>query len=149
MPHFTLQVTSNGPLLNAFVGVSHARHTALNAAKQPTPQAVQIRALIDTGASCTCMDPSVVTALQLVATGPVTMNTPSTGATPHTAWEYDVSIIIPGASANHAPLLIPNIAVASTELLATLGFHALIGRDILSRCILTYNGETGLFMLAY
>ena len=29
------------------------------------------------------------------------------------------------------------------------GFHALIGRDVLAGCILTYNGAIGLFMLAY
>jgi hypothetical protein len=104
--------------------------------------------LIDTGASCTCVDPSVLSSLNLTPTGPVTMNTPSTGSTPHTAFQYDVSLFIPGSAANQPPLSLPNIAVAAAELLTAQGFHALIGRDILAHCVLVYNGG-GLLILAY
>lgn len=77
------------------------------------------------------------------------MNTPSTGATPHISYQYDVQLVIPGSLPTHIPLILPNIAVASAELLAYQGIHALIGRDILQHCILTYNGSVGVFMLVY
>jgi hypothetical protein len=35
------------------------------------------------------------------------------------------------------------------ELFESAGVDALIGRDILAMCILTYNGDTGQFTLAF
>lgn len=147
MPHFTLQVSSNGPVLTAVVAASQARAAALKAAGQPIPTPVPIRALIDTGASCTCVDPSVLKTLNLTPTGSVSVNTPSTGASPHTADQYDVALVIPPA--NGTPLVFQTIPVVASELLAAQGYHALIGRDILDRCLFAYNGDAGLFTLAY
>jgi len=149
VPHFTLQATAQGPLLGAYVGVSSARRTALLAASQPVPNPILIQALVDTGASGTCVDPSVLTTLGLSPTGSVTVNTPSTGNNPHVADQYDVSIVVPSGKPTHAPLIIPNLPVMCAELLAAQGIHALIGRDILSLCMLTYNGAEGFFTLAY
>ncbi len=42
----------------------------------------------------------------------------------------------------------PTIPVVAAVLLPQ-GFHALIGRDVLSHCLLTYDGASGLFSLAY
>jgi hypothetical protein len=78
-----------------------------------------------------------------------TMNTPSTGVQPHAANQYDVSIIIPGPSPNHPTYYIHTLAVVEAQLLMVQGFHALIGRDVLSHCFLVYNGTTNLFTLAY
>ena len=149
MPYFTLQLSPQGPLLNAFIGVSEARRGALTAAGLPIPSAVHIRALIDTGASNTCADPSVLQTLGLTPTGVVTVNTPSTGSQPHNADQYDVSLIVPGSGPTHAPLIVNNLPVICAELVLQQGFHALVGRDILAQCLLEYNGATGLFTLAY
>jgi predicted aspartyl protease len=146
MPHFTLPILPSGPLMDAFVGVSDARRTALQSLNQPIPNPIQVRALIDTGASGTCVDPSVMTALALTPKGQIQMCTPSTGAVPHTADQYDVSIFIP-CGANPA-FVRRTLGVACVEL-AAQGFHVLIGRDILRACLLTYNGTTGSFTLAY
>jgi hypothetical protein len=54
MPFFSLQITAQGPMLAAFVGVSGARRAALIAAGQVVPDIVRIRALVDTGADGTC-----------------------------------------------------------------------------------------------
>jgi hypothetical protein len=136
-----------GPLIDAFVGVSMPRQVALTQSQQPVPSPERIRALIDTGASCTCVDPTVVTKLGLTPTGQMQMCTPSTGTTPHPANTYDVSIQIP--CANGPALIFQTIAVASVQLLLPQGFHALIGRDVLKHCLLNYNGAIGLFTLAY
>jgi hypothetical protein len=151
VPHFTLQLLapSNLPLVTAFVGVSAARRAALLAASQPVPNLVQIRALVDTGASGTCIDPSVLKTLSLAPTGNTSVITPSTGNQPHNADLYDVSFLIPGSLPTHVPFSIPNLPVMCAELLVPQGFHGLIGRDILSRCLFAYNGSTNSFTLAY
>jgi predicted aspartyl protease len=115
---------------------------------QAVPSLVRITGLVDTGASCTCIDPSVLQSLSLNPTGVATVNTPSTGTTPATADQYDVSIVIPGAIPTHAPFIVQNIPVLASVLMPQ-GFQALIGRDVLSECLLTYNGIMEQFTLAY
>src|SRR5688572_29164218 len=96
MPHFTLTLSPAGmPLIDAVVGVSEARRQALTDAKQPIPTSVSIRALIDTGASNTCIDPNVLNELGLTPTGSVLCNTPTTGAAPQEKDQYDVLFAVP------------------------------------------------------
>ena len=125
------------------------QHTALLASKLPVPNPLQIRALVDTGASGTCIDPSVLIALGLTPTGSVQVNTPSTGGMPHTAAQYDIAVIVPPANPSHPALMLPSVPVIASELLQLQGFHALIGRDVLSDCVLHHNGTMRLFTLAY
>jgi len=139
-------------MLSAFVGVSAPRHSALTEAKQPIPNIVPIRTLIDTGASATCVDPSVLISLGLTPTGNTAIRTPSTGNKPVTADQYDVSLILPPAVQSQTPLFFATLPVICVELLVSQGFHALIGRDVLAQCIFTYNGGNGgpgWFTLAY
>lgn len=150
MPHFTLQITQQGAVLSAFIGVSEARRNALEQAGQPIPSLVPIRALVDTGASVTAVDPSVLQTLNLTPTGNTTINTPSTGMNPVTVDQYDVSLLVPPAVANQFPLFVRTLPViCCIDLLASQGFHALLGRDVLAQCILSYNGSMGWFTLAY
>jgi hypothetical protein len=148
VPHFSLQITAEGAMVTAVVAVSAARVVALRNANLPVPNPVPVRALVDTGASCTCIDPSVLSALQLSPTGTANIQTPSTGQTPVVVPQYDVSLVIPGAR-GETPLILGTVPVIATELLTAQRFHALIGRDILSRCILHYNGSIGMFTVAF
>src|SRR5438105_3157608 len=93
MPHFTLGLTSEGPLISMLVGVSAPRMQALQQAGLPIPQAVQLRCLIDTGASSTCLDATAITPLGLTPTGTALIATPSTGGTPHQCDTYDVGVM--------------------------------------------------------
>jgi predicted aspartyl protease len=147
MPHFTLSLTQEAPIVVMFVAVSGAKAQALTAANQTIPAAQNICALVDTGASHTCVDPMVFTSLGLQPTGSTSMLTPSTGATPINADTYDVGIVIPNGT--QQGLVIANMPVSASELYQAQGFHALIGRDILERCVLTYNGAMAMFTLAY
>lgn len=149
MPHFTLQITQQGALLNAFIGVSQSREAALKQEGKPVPNAIQVRALLDTGASITVIDPSVLHQLSLTPTGSTSVNTPSTGSQPMVADQYDVSLIVPAAAVYQPPLYVNTLPVICAEILASQGFHTLIGRDVLAQCILSYNGSTGLFTLSY
>lgn len=149
MPNVTVTLDPiEGPILPVGVSVSRARREALLASGENVPPIVSVRALVDTGASCTCVDPSVLQALSLPATGTVFLYTPSTGSTPHAADEYDVGLVVPGAGIHHLPLTIDGVPVVAANL-AVQGIHALIGRDVLQDCILIYNGTDGDFTLAF
>lgn len=58
-----------------------------------------------------------------------------------------MALVIPAPGGS--PLIFQTIPVIAADLLEAQGFHALIGRDILSRCLFSYNGEVGIFTLAY
>ena len=103
---------------------------------------------MDTGASFTCIQPEVMQALGLTPTGTVDMITPSTGQDVHTTETYDVDFVIL-KTASDPPLMMSNLRVAACELYLRQGIHGLIGRDVLSRCILVYNGELNAFTLAF
>jgi hypothetical protein len=148
VPHFTLTFTQGAPIISVVVMVSAAKRDALVMAQTPVPIPQSVRGLVDTGASHTCVDPTVLQALQLQPTGSVPMHTPSTGGVPVSADTYDVGLAIPGAPDSPA-FMRPNMQVSASDLVTGQGIHVLIGRDLLSRFIMTYNGVTGILMLAY
>jgi hypothetical protein len=149
VPHLTIALDPiAGPAVPLGVAISQARRDALTKAGREIPPVSSIRALVDTGASCTCIDPAVVAALELPARGTVAVHTPSTGPTPHIADEYEVSLVLPGAGTHHVPLTIDAVPVIAADL-AIQGIHAIIGRDVLQDCILIYNGTVGEFTLAF
>ncbi|HEX4795519.1 MAG TPA: hypothetical protein VH370_17135 [Humisphaera sp.] len=131
--------------MDVLLGVSGARAAALQAAAQPIPPAVQIRGLIDTGASGTCIDPASLKSLGLSPTGVVPILTPSTGNLPHFCNQFDVSLTL--LHADHR-LHFDTVAVMESNL-AAQGIHALIGRDILGKCLFVYDGQAGTFTLAF
>ena len=147
MPHLTLQIGASRPIVEFLVGVSQPRAEALKRANRPVPAPMLVRGLIDTGASCTSLDPTILKALSLVSTGTTPVHTPSTkNGIPHVANQYDVSIILPHPMINRTFLAVP---VIESELFHQGGFHALIGRDILAFCMLTYSGTAQTFTLGF
>jgi hypothetical protein len=147
--HFTLSLDPvGGAVISAYVGVSEPRRLALAAEGQEVPREIPVRALIDTGASCTCVDPEPLRKLELPATGNVPVHTPSSGADMHFADAFDVSMWVPAATAEHPALLIPALPVLSSDL-SVQGIHAIIGRDVLSHCLLVYNGSDETFTVAF
>lgn len=125
-----------------------ARQDALKGLGTSIPSPIPIRALVDTGASCTCVDPTILAQLGLTPTGSLPMMTPSTGTQPHMADQYDIGLIIPGATQGDPPYIIETLPVVCS-VLAVQGIHALIGRDILAGCFMAYNGTAGFFTLAF
>jgi len=134
-------------LLDAYIGVSQGRRAALLAASEPVPDPQSARALLDTGASCTCVDPSVLARLGIPSTGTTLVNSPTTGTSPQTVNVYDVSIWIPGAIP--PPFFLGTVAVAESQLLQSQGFHILLGRDILAYCMVHYSGPLNLVTVSY
>ncbi len=132
----------------AYIGVSQARRTALATLEKSIPPAVPIQAIIDTGASGVCIDTTVLARLDLSPTGSTQVHTPTTGAEPARINTFDVILMIPGIP-GHSPMVHQIIEVMESNLSAMQGFHALIGMSVLRACLLTLDGQTGLFSLAY
>jgi hypothetical protein len=140
-------MSAAGPIINAIVSVSGPRILALQKAGQPVPPSIPVRALIDTGASSTCIDSSLVGPLGITPTGTIPIHTPTTGGVPHVANQYDVGLMIPGGPTD--PPLVQITLPVTDHALAVQGIQALIGRDVLAQCLLSYNGVMRLFTLAY
>jgi hypothetical protein len=146
MPHISLPIGPNGPVLDFFVGASTPRQSALRRAGLPVPSPIRVKGLIDTGASCTSIDPTVLKSLGLVATGTIQVHTPSTSkGQPHLTNQFDISIILPHAKMNWQFHAVPVIEAE----LSHQGIQALLGRDILSKCLFTYDGQSAMFALAF
>ena len=148
MPYFTRKIESNGLLLKVQVGVSEERKRYLQDNQSEVPQEIVVHGIIDTGASSTCIDPSVVKELKLESKGDIEMLTPSTGDTPVMLDQYDVSLAI-FAAPQDPPFYVDNLPVVESQSLLPQGFQVLIGRDILSQCLLTYDGFQGQYSLAF
>lgn len=125
-----------GVLLSVEIGV----HPSL--AKKATPgPPVFGKALVDTGATSTAIDRNVPQRLGLSPAGARDILTPNGRAT---AQLYAVELRFPGIDLPS----VPSTQVAGVTL-AELGLVALIGRDMLSRFVVTYNGPLGLVTLAH
>ncbi len=149
MPHFTQYLSQGAPFLNVLVGPNYEAVIRLERQGRVAPAALRVRGLIDTGASHSSVDPSVLSALRLSAAGLAQMHTASTGVTSSRVEAFDISLLIPAANTNQEAFVLPNLRVHAVELTATQNFDALIGRDVLQHCVLTYNGAMGWFTLAY
>jgi hypothetical protein len=148
MPHFTAKISPQGPLVDAAVMVGDARQQALQAAGQDVPTPQMIRALIDTGAGISGVDPTALKALGLSQTGEAEIHTPSTKGVAVTTPTYDVKIAILAGRPGDLHFISNTIQVTATEL-TPQGFQVLIGRDILKSCILHYNGADEYFTVSY
>ena len=147
MPVVTAPITSLGPVIDIWASVSVQRFTALTAAGASLPEPRHLRGLLDTGATETCVDSSVVQQLGLAPTGMTQIHTPTTGGCPHNRPQYDISLWIAAGeqSAHNVKHTIPVIA---TEL-SVLGIDALIGRDVLDGWVLFYNGPGRILTLTF
>lgn len=148
MPSINVNLTpGQGPLLHVYIGVSSPKIQAMKDAGVATPSPVAGTFLLDTGASGTVVDPALLAKLGLQATGSVSIQTPSTNGVAHNCNQYDVSVFIPGAH-NQMGFYIPALPVIETHL-SSQGIDGLIGRDIINRTTLIYNGSAGFITLAY
>lgn len=145
MPCLNIPISANGPVLDVSIGVSRPRAEALQKANEPVPDPIRVRGLIDTGASGTCIDPSIIVALKLPPTGVANISTPSTGQSTHACNQYDASVHLISPDLTFTIHAVP---VIESEL-SDQGIEVLIGRDILSQCLLVYNGHTRIFTLAF
>lgn len=133
-------------MVTVVISCSVPRQQALIAAGIALPPLSTGLFLIDTGASHTVIDPTLLAPLQLTPTGIVQVHTPSTNGAAVNCNQYDVELAI--HSPNGAPFDVPALAITESSV-AAQGIAGLIGRDVLSRCQLYYNGVIGHYTLSY
>lgn len=146
MPHFLLSHATGGPIIDVVITVSAPRYQVLQAAGLHIPAPQPCKALVDTGASHTTIDPVITQALGLSATGYTQIITPTTGQTPVQLPTYDVGLHIPfGNQQFHTR----NPSTVSSAALLHQGFAVLLGRDIMADGLLIYDGKHNLITLSF
>jgi len=131
----SIALLQHGPTVQIVIGLAQSFTDQLLQQGQPLPQPVSGHALIDTGASITCIDNSAAQNLGLPAIDVVQMMSAS-----HDSIEQNVYPIQMQIVGSPIRVEIPRAIGAN---LAAQGLLALIGRDYLQHCTLFYNGLTG------
>ena len=137
-PHVGL--IQRGPLVQVSVRLFQDMANELTQRGIELPQPASGMGLIDTGASCTCIDESIAQNLHLPVVDIVNMASASHSTTPRNV--YPISFGING---------IVGVFNATRALGAELnnqGLILLIGRDVLQFCTLFYNGFIGQITLS-
>jgi len=118
---------------------------ALKRAGRPFASPMAVLGILDTGASCSALDSRIVRLMSLQHRGVAEIHTPSTGAGVVHKGVYDATLALGETTGRPISATVPVIECE----FASRGFLALIGRDLLNLCILTYDGPTGRFQLEW
>jgi len=146
MPHLTIPIHPvQGPIVELIVGLSAPRAQALKAAGTAVPPSITVKFLLDTGASSTVLDETIIAPLKLVPTGQIMVNTPTTGGAPVARFQYDIALMLYHVDNSR---FFQNLPIIATDFSAQK-IGGLLGRDILSKCLLVYNGPGDRFALAF
>ena len=142
MPLITVNKTSlltEGPIINIIVCPPHKVVQQLKSEGKQAP-AFKAIALIDTGATATCISSEIVTKLGLIS---FDTHSVFTAAGESEQYLYDIGVGLPISQ--------PNILAVQAPCADLTGqpFQVLLGRDILSKCTLFYNGLDNSFVLHY
>ncbi len=148
MPQITGSLSVQGAMVEVVVGLARSDVQRLRQALQPIPQARKLRALIDTGAQVTYLDPSVVGALTLPWSTLGLANMPAAvGMIPTTF--HRASVVIEHSSGNKRRHLVAGELLVCELPLGLLGYEAVVGRDILDTLRFLYDGPARTFSLDY
>jgi hypothetical protein len=138
--HPSLVLRSAGLLLAIEIALPDALAANLASRSLPLPTNQTGTALIDTGASISGIHEPVAQALGLQPTGAMTFGSAG-GSHQHNC--YQIKVFFPGS-----PL--PTVELNAVGVnLAGMNKIFLLGMDLLSQCLLVYNGPMGSFTLAY
>jgi hypothetical protein len=112
----------------------------------PIPPHQLVRALIDTGADSTCLDPAIISALALPAASGGLVNVPAAGGLIGSTY-HRAKLTLPHLSGNRADdLVILDMLVCEVPL-RIVGLDAVLGRDVLDLLRFTYDGPARTFVL--
>ena len=110
----------------------------------------RIPALLDSGASVTGVDTDILRKLNYPPIGVANLSTPSGTTTTNI---YMVRLIIPSRADPGFPPNIPRIEIDNVRVIAVKlsnqPYKVLLGRDVLSKMVLIYNGPRALITLGY
>lgn len=134
-----------GAILPVEVDIPKALFDLLTAKKQSTPSAIPGVALIDTGATKSCVDHLVLSGLGIKPIGLVKIGT-AKGATqcqifPARLRFPSLRLVVDFSSM--AGVNLRGQVIQGTPLIA------LVGRDVLARCLFIYSGPNGYYTLSF
>jgi predicted aspartyl protease len=129
-----------GPIVQVIIGVEQNMAQQLVAQGVQLPQPISGNALIDTGATTTCIDEGVAQQLNLPAIDVITIASASHANARQNV--YPTLIEVVGIAIKFNALRAIGVPLANQ------GIHVLIGRDLLQHCTLFYNGMMGSFTLS-
>ncbi len=134
------ELRRRGPVLPVQVGISKILAKELEAQGQTVPPPEEIPALVDTGASITAIHVATAERLGLPVTGSAQIG----GATGiSTQPVYTAMLRIPDPFIEYDPIQL------SGAQLSNVPFEMLIGRNILCKMLLAYDGRKGRFSLMF
>jgi hypothetical protein len=134
------------PVVALFAAPTAARIAALEAVGELSPRPVEIRALVDTGASRSFVQASVLEQLELDSLGTDLIHTPTTGPSPKLARVYALQLFFPGVTGGQ---LAADSQVVELEDLSGFGVDMLLGRDVIGRCLLVFSGPENRVTMAF
>jgi len=129
-----------GLLLPVEINIPQALADNLQSQGQTLPQVVTGGALVDTGASCCCVEESLLVGLGLQPIDQV----PMTGATGTRVQ----NVYLAKLSFPNSPIPPLEIRVIGAQMSAS-NLACLVGRDLLRHCLLIYNGPMGSYTLSF
>jgi predicted aspartyl protease len=129
-----------GPVVEVSIGIESSAGSGLLQKGQQLPTPKTGFALIDTGASNTCIDEKTAEEMGLPVIDVAKMSSASHAGIDQNV--YPIQITIAGS------ILQFNVPRAMGGALGAQGLIALIGRDVLQFCTLFYNGITGQITLS-
>ena len=139
------QLIRQGPVLPIQVLVPTALEKLLRSQGQQVPPPVSGFALIDTGATKSAVDDQVIRSLKVAPIGKITTHTAGGVVSQNL---YPVRFHFP---VNKWMIEFSSVIGVNLKAYAVMGKNliALVGRDVLSRCIFIYNGTAASFTVAF
>lgn len=135
-----------GPIIQVQIEIPTALAKALQAASQQIPNPIEGFALVDTGASITAVDVPLLAQLGVNPVGAANVGTAGGRCKQST---YPIRVTFPGTrfpGFGHPNAL--GADLSGQLVLNQKPIVALIGRDILQKFVLVYNGTAGMFSLS-
>jgi len=130
-----------GPCLEVHVSPSSAHIEWLREKEYSIPEPMKVQMMIDTGASVSALHLGIAEKLGLQQRSFADISTPS-----HRNFrcaQYDIGLFLPGHD-----FRIENVSVIESDFEAQ-GVGGLLGRDVLKRGLLIFNGPDDSFVLSF
>jgi hypothetical protein len=148
MSLITGKITRDGAVIDVLVGVSEARRTVLLRNGLPVPKEEALLAQLDTGSFATGLTPEVFQKLGIQPFERILIRTPSTRpGQPCSCDRYDVTLTLLAGTAQTVFSRV--YVIASEDFGPEEHIQAIIGRDLLDKCVLRYEGPHKTFELAF
>ena len=148
MPSFMLRVpnlASSGPIISVKVSAPKVVKEFLTKINYPIPEPVKINALIDTGATCTCISQRIVAKeLHLLSRGIAIVQTAGHSIR---AGVFDVCLDMTPAF-NKIRITSDPLTVIALPLTGQPNIDCLIGRNVLRNGLFLYVGYANMFSLS-